>query len=146
LTYPWPKPEALRDLVYSRLLPVRQTVGQFLARYSPASIAEGLKAVTVSHGPDLAAEARVSLGWLHRRLVCCGIKESEVNFSAAPVKPGSLGITFAYSDQTKFFRWTGDIGTRSAHFDANFGSGRAQLSAPVSLLAPEVALSEAMFF
>jgi len=34
LTYPWPEPSALRDLVYSRLLPVRQTVGQFLARLS----------------------------------------------------------------------------------------------------------------
>jgi len=146
LTYPWPKPDALRDLVYSRLLPVRQTVGQFLARYAPPALAEGLKSVTVSHGPELAAEARVSLGWLHRRLACCGIDEGKVTFDAVASQPGTLGISFAYSDHGKFFRWTGDVGTHSAHFDANFGSGRAQLSAPVSILVPEAALSEAMFF
>ena len=39
LTFPWPRPEAVRDLVYARLLPVRQTVGQFLAGYAPAALA-----------------------------------------------------------------------------------------------------------
>src|SRR3954470_16167502 len=61
LTYPWPNPKGLRDLVYSRLLPVRQTIGQFLAAYDPAILAKDLRTVTVAHDPSLAAEARVTL-------------------------------------------------------------------------------------
>ena len=59
MTYPWPNPENLRDLVHARLLPVRQTIGQFLAGYAPALLVTGLQAVEVSAGPELAAEARV---------------------------------------------------------------------------------------
>src|SRR3954470_19303591 len=46
LTYPWPNPNATRDLVYCRLLPVRQTIGQFLAAYAPGVLIEGLRTVS----------------------------------------------------------------------------------------------------
>ncbi|MBM3853998.1 MAG: glucose-6-phosphate dehydrogenase, partial [Verrucomicrobia bacterium] len=72
LDYPWPNPRATRDLVYSRLLPIRQSIGQFLAAYRPAVLVEELSAVTVAHAPALAAEARVLLAWLGRRLTACG--------------------------------------------------------------------------
>lgn len=144
--YPWPNPKALRDLVYSRLLPVRQTVGQFLARYEPATLADGLHTVTVGHARKLDAEARVTIGWLRRRLVECGAKCDAVKFVAAPVDDCSLSIQFAYADPAKFFRWHGDLARRHAEFEADFGTGRAKLPAPVSLLEPEATLSEAMFF
>src|SRR5829696_6963668 len=72
LTYPWPNPSATRDLVYCRLLPVRQTIGQFLAAYSPSALVQDLRAVSVVHDNDLVAEARVTLAWLRRRLADCG--------------------------------------------------------------------------
>jgi hypothetical protein len=146
LTYPWPEPSALRDLVYSRLLPVRQTVGQFLARYSPEALVEGLQTVTVSHSPPCAAEARVTLGWLARRLAACGGNLPASACVTAPATKGSLGISFAYEGGKKFFRWSGDVNTKHALFEADFGTGLAKLPAAVSLLAPEAALSEAMFF
>ncbi|MEO7600146.1 MAG: glucose-6-phosphate dehydrogenase assembly protein OpcA [Opitutus sp.] len=146
LCYPWPQPAALRDLVYSRLLPVRQTVGQFLARYAPGILVQSLTGVTVRHAPEFAAEARVTLGWLRRRLVVCGAELSAVEFSTEPVAAGWLGITFKYSDGKKYFRWNGDVKTKHALFEADFGTGVALLPAAVSLLAPEMALSEAMFF
>ena len=149
LTYPWPNPTATRDLVYCRLLPVRQSMGQFLAVYEPAVLAEGLKSVTVSHEPKLAAEARVLLGWLRRRLVACGLKADDVPFETAEVPRGekfSLAVRCEYADPKRFFRWHGDLATGNALFDADFGSGRTTLPAAVSLLAPEAALSEAMFF
>jgi hypothetical protein len=59
---------------------------------------------------------------------------------------GCLGISFAYAEEPKFFRWTGNIVKRHALFEADFGTGPAKLPAAVSLLAPEMALSEAMFF
>jgi hypothetical protein len=149
LTYPWPNPSATRDLVYCRLLPVRQSIGQFLAAYSPAMLVEGLGSVTVTHGETLAAEARVALAWLQRRLGACGALTDAVKWSATPLPADAgrtLGVTFTYGDAVRYFRWSGDLKTGHALFEASFGSGRTRLSAPVSLLAPENTLSEAMFF
>ena len=53
---------------------------------------------------------------------------------------------FDYADSARFFRWSGDLAASHALFEANFGGGGTTLPAPVSLLAPEDALSEAMFF
>ena len=144
--YPWPNPNGLRDLVYSRLLPVRQTVGQFLARYAPGVLAGGLRGVVVGHASEFAAEARVTVGWLRRRLAACGANEKTVRFLAEPADSGSLAIRFEYADEAKFFRWRGDFAAKHALLEADFGTGRTSLPAPANLLAPEVALSEAMFF
>jgi hypothetical protein len=149
LTYPWPNPSATRDLVYSRLLPVRQSLGQFLASYPPARLVDGLRTVTVTHAESLAAEGRVTLGWLRRRLAACGPTADQAEGKAIPCGPAEkvgLAVTFGYADPARFFRWTGDLTTGHALFEADFGSGRTRLSAAVSLLAPEFALSEAMFF
>jgi hypothetical protein len=136
----------LRDLVYSRLLPMRQTVGQFLARYEPRILAEGLRSVTVQHAPEYAAEARVTLGWLRRRLACCGPEAATAVYETKPATAGSLGIVFEYQDAKKYFRWNGDAKAKHALFEADFGTGVARLPAAMSFLTPEMALSEAMFF
>jgi hypothetical protein len=146
LTYPWPNPTALRDLVYSRLLPVRQTVGQFLARYTPATLVEGLQAVVVRHCPSHEAEARVTLGWLRRRLAVCGADLTTTSFTSEKAAAKGLGIEFTYSSSAKYFRWAGNLETKHALFEADFGTGPARLPAAVSLLSPEMALSEAIFF
>jgi hypothetical protein len=149
LTYPWPNPSATRDLVYCRLLPVRQTIGQYLAAYAPGVLATGLTAVTVAHQEPLAAEGRVLLAWLQRRLAACGAQPEALKLSTEtlPAKEGkSLAIRFDYADRARFFRWSGDLATGHALFESDLGSGRTKLSAAVSLLKPENALSEAMFF
>lgn len=149
LTYPWPNPSATRDLVYSRLLPVRQSIGQFLAVYPAALLSEGLKAVAVAHEPRLAAEARVLLAWLRRRLAACGANVDTISCgteSFTDGEKGSLAMRWDYADGGKSFRWKGDLTTGQALFEANFGRGRTVLSAAVSLLSPEMTLSEAMFF
>jgi hypothetical protein len=149
LTYPWPNPNATRDLVYCRLLPVRQTIGQFLAAYAPGVLVDGLRTVTVAHEPKLAAEARVALGWLRRRFAACGAVVDGLEFTTKETPAGkapSLAVSFEYAEKTRYFRWRGDLATGQALFEANFGSGQTTLSAAVSLLSPENALSEAMFF
>jgi hypothetical protein len=148
LTYPWPNPNATRDLVYSRLLPVRQSMGQFLAAYAPARLTAGLRTITVGHEPKLAAEARVALAWLRRRLAACGAIVDALEFSTREgvEKDGCLAVAFEYAERAQYFRWRGDLKTGHAAFEADFGGGATTLSAPVSLLPPENALSEAMFF
>jgi hypothetical protein len=148
LTYAWPNPSAIRDLVYSRLLPVRQSIGQFLAAYAPATLVEGLRRVTVTHTGALAAEGRVALGWLRRRLGVCGAGEA-VAFATETLpaeERGSLRVRFEYAAPQRYFRWAGDLASGHALFEADFGSGATRLPAAVSMLAPESALSEAMFF
>src|SRR5690606_29382192 len=116
-----------RDLVYSRLLPVRQTVGQFLAGYPPELLVEGLRKVTVGHSAGFAAEARVLKGWLCRRLAACGAKLPESACVVKATTSGSLDISFAYAGDKKFFRWKGDSAKKQALFEADFGTGIAKL-------------------
>jgi hypothetical protein len=147
LSYPWPKPDALRDLATARLLPVRQSIGQFLASYAPSVIAGSLQQVTVSHTPDLVAEADAMRRWLRPRLTDCGVPETVPITISPSTKPGrALGLEFGYGDATKSFRWTGDLATQQALFEATYAGAKTTLPAAVSLLAPEAALSEAMFF
>jgi len=142
-SYPWPNPLGLRDLVYSRLLPVRQTVGQFLASYPTGKLIDGLVKITVTRGEELAAEGRVMAAWLKRRLTACGAKD--LNIGIESNSAGQLGVVYEYTDKTRHFSWSGDLQTGQALFECNLGSGTTKLPASVSLLAPEVALSEAMF-
>jgi hypothetical protein len=70
-----------------------------------------------------------------------------VAFAAVPLgaeRGGSLELRFAYSGASRF-SWCGDVATGAARFDADFGTGRTELPARTSLLAPELALGEAMF-
>ena len=148
-TFPWPNPNGLRDLVYSRLLPVRQTIGQFLSSYAPEKLTDGLQAVTVGHDAERTAEGCVALAWLKRRLTACGAPCEKVRFATAPLPRdvgGNLGVHFDYADRKKYFRWTGDLQSGFASFEADFGGGKTTLATGVSLLAPEAALGEAMFF
>lgn len=146
LTYAWPRPEAVRDLVYARILPVRQSLGQFLSRYAMGDLCGGLQKVTVRHGADLTAEGRVLLGWLRDRIGQCGENRAAFDLvSPAGTPPKELCVNFTYAD-AKRFDWSGDVGSGAATFSADFGTGCTELHAAVSLLAPENALSEAMFF
>lgn len=146
MTYPWPKPDTLRDLVYARLLTARQTIGQFLAGYAPDRLVGGLQKVTVMAAPALAAEGRVLGNWLNRRLIACGAAEGTIDFTSETAPDGRLAVSFAYANPGHFFRWSGDLGSGHAVFEADYGSGRTTLPASFKLLAPESALSEAMFF
>jgi hypothetical protein len=146
ISYPWPRPENVRDLANARLLPVRQSIGQFLGRYPMDLIAKGLAAVRLSHGAELEAEARVLLAWVRDRIGACGGSGKAFEIvDAAGAAPQSLALTFAYGD-ARAFSWTADLRSGHATFDADFGPGRTLMAASVALLSPENALSEAMFF
>lgn len=149
LTFPWPRPEVVRDLAQARLLPVRQTIGQFLSRYPDAALATGLTKVTVASGAATVAEARVLLQWVRERMEQCvgssARAAAPVTYVCVPSARDELGLTFSYA-KGKSFVWKGDLRHQSATFAADFGTGPTALRTPLSLLAPEDALGEAMFF
>jgi len=147
-SFVWPRPEVVRDLVYARLLPVRQSIGQLLSGYEPAKLIEGLHAVTVAHDEKLSAEGRVMLAWTQERLAGCGAPP-EVTYACRLVAAGeggsSLRLDFSYSNG-HCFQWQGDLERKNACIEADFGAGHSTLHVAVSLLTPDAALSDAMFF
>lgn len=148
LTHPWPRPEAVRDLAYARLLPVRQSIGQFLAGVAPAKLVEGLREVRLAYATPHVAEAGALLRWLKERLLLCGAADGTINLVAHELAPGaadSFILTFDYAN-AHLFRWRGDLAQGTASFDANFGAGPVQMPTTISVLSPAGALSEAMFF
>jgi hypothetical protein len=147
LTYPWPRPEALRDLVHARLLPIRQSLGQFLSRYPMDVLCAGLESVALEHDAAHLAEARVLLRWLKDRIGQCGGNGAKYSLQPLPAKaPGTFALRFGYAGNQKSFTWTADLSRHTALFEADFGTGKTTLPAASGLLVPAAALSEAMFF
>jgi len=146
-TYPWPNLSAVRDLAYTRTLPLRQNLGQFLSRYPPALIHAGLRRVALQRQETLAAEGNSLLGWVRKGLVRCGASLASLE---TVVEPGPCGasfeLAFTYEDRTREFRWEADLAGNEARFSGDLGSGRSTLVVGAQLLAAEAALAEAMFF
>jgi hypothetical protein len=146
INFPWPKPQNVRDLAFARLLPVRQSIGQFLSRYPARAIAENLTGIELAYGAEVAAEARVLLGWLADRVAACGgTAGAGVLALREGLAPRAFSLTFTYAG-AKAFSWKADLAEGHSEFDADFGTGRTRMPAAVALLLPENALSEAMFF
>lgn len=146
-SYPWPNLSAVRDLAYTRTLPLRQNLGQFLSRYTPDQISNGLKTVTLRHQDTYRAEAACLLGWIRKGLARGGSDLAPVAFKVAPEKcSGCFQLTFTYADAAKVFQWEADLTRNHAEFIGDLGQGRTSLTVGAQLLAPELALAEAMFF
>jgi len=147
LTHPWPRPEIVRDLAHARLLPVRQSIGQFLAGTPPETLVEGLLSVRVTHTSSHASEAYALRRWIEGRLRECGAAH-DLQYTvegALPPTGSKLSLDFSYGCAHRF-HWQGDFNARHAFFEASFGGEAIRLTTTVSLLSPEAALSEAMFF
>ena len=146
-TYPWPNLSAVRDLAYTRTLPLRQNLGQFLSRYTPAQITGGLKTVLIRHQEKFGAEAACLLGWVKKGLARGGADLNTIEFKVkAEQCQGCFELSFGYADPKKVFLWEADLTQNHAQFTGDLGTGRTVLNAAAQLLAPEMALAEAMFF
>jgi hypothetical protein len=146
-SYPWPNRSAVRDLAYTRTLPLRQNLGQFLSRYSPELIGAGLKSVHLRHQAAYAAEANCLLGWVKKGLTRSGVSADGIAFTVKPEQcQGCFELSFTYADAKKVFLWQADLSANHAEFTGDLGTGRTTLTVGAHLLAPEMALAEACFF
>ena len=147
-TYPWPRPEAIRDLVSARLLPVRQSLGQFFSGFSPEQLVDGLQQVKLYHRERYAPEARVLCEWLRVRLENCGASSEcgKVIKPSAAAGIDDFAVEFCYEGGMRYFKWRADIALNHAEFSADLGQGRVELTTAIHLLDPAATLSEATFF
>lgn len=80
---PWPRAEILHDLAWARLLPLRQSLGQFLSAFEPALLVESLSEIVISYASGKQGEAENLLHWQKCCLTDC-YKASGIPFPKAP--------------------------------------------------------------
>ena len=60
----WPGGVVMRDLAEARVLPLRQTIGQFLSGYSPRTLVDGLEEILLEAPEGLLAEQKHLQQWV----------------------------------------------------------------------------------
>ncbi|MBK1878905.1 glucose-6-phosphate dehydrogenase assembly protein OpcA [Pelagicoccus mobilis] len=145
-----PQPEKIHDLSYSRLLPIRQSIGQFLSAFPKEAIIDGLREVTLSSSASFKCEGRALMSWVASALKGCYATPEDANGrlrfdqqeagddSATPI------MSFVYENDN-YVTFTIDLAKGEAHVEGNLGKGKQELTTGVRLLDPETALAEALF-
>lgn len=147
---PWPKPEAVIDLAWARILPVRQSLGQFFSGYQPASLVNELKSIEITSATGFDGEGRNLMKWLEHCLEGCAVTEPK---ALAKVKKtlksgegeATLSLQLRYRDG-RHLLWTLDNSTRCSQLSADLGRGRNVVPQRLELLEGDRALIEAIFF
>ncbi|GHC05608.1 glucose-6-phosphate dehydrogenase assembly protein OpcA [Cerasicoccus arenae] len=146
LSIEWPRPEGVIDLAWARLLPVRQSLGQFLSAVEPKKLVDGLLKVEARGQAPLKGEAANLLRWCRECLEKCTKNPLSVEFVMGDCpKDHSLELEWTYSD-SRHLLWTHEADSAVAQITADFGVGHMSAPMQVQLLDSEKALAEAMFF
>jgi len=149
----WPSSASVSDLAKARLLPVRQAVGQFLSGYRIENLCLGLKRVTVSHCSTMSGEGQRLLEWIQECLSectkCddCGAKKADFALKNCDDTESdcSLSLEWEYDDD-RYFKWRKFRDGSLGEIEASLGKSIQTIPTRVKPLAPEQALSEALFF
>ena len=148
---PWERPQAIRDLAYARLLPVRQSLGQFLSSFQPGSLVEGLRTIHICYADEFCGEAHCLKKWFESCLESCA-EQSKTRFEGkfqlsvgCPQINHSLKVDWEFENKERSFKWFLCKDTGSSHIEANLGFGRTELALQIELLNDEKVLAEALF-
>lgn len=145
----WPQPERVRDLAQARLLPIRQSLGQFLSGFPIEVLLKGLSKISLGYASDRKGEALRLAEWLTS---CLGGKFKietacfeAVAESAPPKEPLQLNMLWDFEDD-RYLNWELYREGQRARFDYNLGPEVKAFIAQLKPLVPEQALAEALFF
>lgn len=139
------------DLAFSRLLSIRQCIGQFLSAYSTETIVDGLSEVSLCCNAGFKSEGRALMSWVvHALSVCYGpddkaIDKLKVDQRESSGEESMLRMSFIYENEY-YLRFEIDLAKGEARVEADLGSGPHKLTTGVWLLDSETALAEALFF
>jgi len=148
----WPKPDAVMDLAFARLLPARQSIGQFLSGYDKALLIAGLTHVECRYAPGADGEAANLLHWQENCLDHCekpGEHCDDVSFAAKPLdlgSPNALEVEWQYEGGAKKFSWSHAKEGDAVSIKADFGKGPVDLPQHVKPMPQVRELAEALFF
>ncbi len=145
---PWEDTGRVKDLAAARILPLRQSIGQYLSGSPPEALAEGVTGLRLRHGPTLAGEARNLCGWMAGCLRAAGAKADLSEF-LEPTDAGEQTISgeWLISGNGHHFSFELDFASARGCLRAGFGSGEAEeWPFEAHLLGSRETLSEAVFF
>jgi len=139
----------VHDLAYSRLLSVRQAIGQFLSAYPVDEILIGIEEVVLSGDVHFKAEGRSLMKWIESVFVSAIGEEGtkKVVFSQHETQGDSqqIQLVFTYGNENSL-ECILDLEENEARIEADFGGTTNSVVAAIRMLEPEEALAEALFF
>jgi len=147
---PWRNPKLLKDLVADRLLPLRQSIGQFFSLYSPSTLTQDLTEIIVSHPSQLKAEAHSLLNWNQLCLAQCSPRDSSLSqykFSTKTLHADNpcLQLKWFYNNPNKFFNWQYSYKSQVAQIHAKLENNKSVYDLSLPLLEPTEVLASALF-
>lgn len=146
----WSDHHSVTDLALMRLLPVRQSLGQFLSGYSERVLTDKLEQVIVEYTENYYAEGYQLLGWFEAALEKCAQQVSErfeVGFKLrqSPNPGNFLKAKWIYGDD-KFFDWHYNCETGCSVVKAKFKGDEIGYPLQLRKMSAAEALAAAIFY
>ena len=142
----WPCPRGARDLAETRLLHVRQGLGQLLSGFPVETLVSNLSDIVILHGSEMSGEARGLANWLKDCLHCADQNQTiDIKREASDALSG-LECLWTYSGSGKAIRMKFSKDLCQGDVEINLGRGARVY--PLRLKEPtkELTLAEALFF
>jgi hypothetical protein len=142
----WPCPRGARDLAETRLLHVRQGLGQLLSGFPIETLVVQLSEIKILYGSEMSGEARGLAKWLQDCLRCAE-KEEEVSIVREQSEAMSgLDCRWTYSGMGKSIHMKFSKDLCQGEVEINLGRGARIYPLRLKKPTKELTLAEALFF
>jgi len=144
----WERPDRVKDLAAARILPIRQSIGQYLSGFDPELLRSGVKGVRVSAPKSLSGEAGNLCGWMCRCLESAGAEAPlEARVEETDTDNRTLSGEWIVEGTEHQFAFDLDLLQSRGCLTSKFGSHSSEnWPFETHLLGSRATLSEAVFF
>lgn len=157
----WPEPDRVGDLALARLLPVRQSIGQYLSGYSIEELCRGLESVRIRHAPSMPGEGMHLQAWIKDCLSDCrkcedpsspcyqegGCSAFRADYDLGECRDSDSRLTleFSYPDE-RYFSWKVLRDDNLGLIAASLGKAEEKFTTRVKSLGAEQMIAETLLF
>ncbi len=143
---PWEDPNRVKDLAFARLLPIRQSIGQYLSGFPPEQLIQGVSQISLSSTADLSGEARNLADWMQECLTSAGASdELEKKYAELDQQGKVIHGEWCDKDGKTLFSFKLDLEKSLGTLHAQFANCE-EWPFEAHVLGAREALSEAVFF
>lgn len=140
-----PNSGKIHDLAFSRLLSIRQSIGQFMSSYPIESILNTLQSIDIKVPESFDAEGKALLGWLKDVIDSCGLN-TKIKYNHKVDAAAEIPLlSFRYANENSLTCEL-NLPAGQAKIDAVFEGEKHAMTAGIRLLNATESLAEAMFF
>jgi hypothetical protein len=149
----WPSGSRIADFALARTLPLRQHIGQFISRFSPDELVDGLQSLRIRHSEETGRMAFQLLRWHQSALERCfhgreGFEDLSIGLD--PLESGQgdccLRVDWTYADPDRRLEVVYDRSRKAGRIRASLPSGNFEHALHIEPLSGEAVLGEALFF